>query len=104
MVKDLKSNVFKESVLDKKGLVMVDMYANWCGPCKMLAPIVDMVSENEEDVDFYKVDVDENSDLAEEYKVMTIPTLLLFKDGELMDKSIGFITKEQVLEMIEKNR
>lgn len=104
MVKDLKSNVFKESVLDKKGLVMVDMYATWCGPCKMLAPIVDMVSEGEEDVDFYKVDVDENSDLAEEYKVMTIPTLLLFKDGELMDKSIGFITKEQVLEMIEKNR
>lgn len=104
MVKVLKDDVFNEEVLNKKGIVLVDVFATWCGPCKMLSPIVDNLAEEVTDIDVAKIDVDENNEVAQKYGVMSVPTLLLFKDGELMDKSVGFQSKEQILDMIAKVR
>lgn len=104
MVKVLKDSVFNEEVLNKKGIVLVDVFATWCGPCKMLSPIVENIAEEEKDIEVAKIDVDENNEVAQNYQVMSIPTLLLFKDGELVDKSVGFQSKEQILDMIGKVR
>ncbi len=97
MVKELKEEDFNE--LKKEGLVLVDMFATWCGPCKSLAPIIDSVAE-ELNLNVVKVDVDEHEDLASEYGVMSIPTLLLFKDGELVKKNIGFMNKNDLKEWL----
>ncbi len=97
MVKELKEEDFNE--LKKEGLVLVDMFATWCGPCKNLAPIIDSVAE-ELNLNVIKVDVDKHEDLAGEYGVMSIPTLLLFKDGELVKKNTGFINKNNLIEWL----
>ncbi len=97
MVKELKEEDFNE--LKKEGLVLVDMFATWCGPCKSLAPIIDSVAE-ELNLNVVKVDVDEHEDLASQYGVMSIPTLLLFKDGELVKKNIGFMNKNDLKEWL----
>ena len=77
--------------LTKQGLTLVDFYATWCGPCKMLAPIIEELSETyQNDVQFVKVNVDEVPVLAHEYQVMTVPTLMLFKDGKPIESAKGF--------------
>ena len=90
---------FKEEVLDYKGTVLVDFYADWCGPCKMLSPVLEEIS-NETDIKICKVNVDENQALAIEYKVMSIPTLIVFKEGKKELVSVGLKSKEEILEMI----
>lgn len=97
MVKELNNEDFNE--LKKEGLVLVDMFATWCGPCKSQSPIIDSVSE-ELNLNVIKVDVDEHEDLASEYGVMSIPTLLLFKDGELVKKNVGFMSKKDLKEWL----
>lgn len=104
MVNEFKSENFKNEVLEDKGIVLVDVYATWCGPCKMLSPIVDAIAEEEKDIKVGKIDVDVNTEVAEAYQVMSIPTLLLFKNGELMEKAVGLQTKDQILAMINKVR
>ena len=101
MAKILTSEEFNEKI--SNGLVVIDFFADWCGPCKMLAPIFDEISKEMEDVAFYKVDVDQSIDKAYEYKVSSVPTVLIFKDGELVDKFVGFMPKEQILEKINLN-
>ena len=93
------NNNFKEEVLDYKGTVLVDFYAYWCGPCKMLSPVLEEIS-NETDIKICKVNVDENQALAIEYKVMSIPTLIVFKEGKKELVSVGLKSKEEILEMI----
>lgn len=93
------NNNFKEEVLDYKGTVLVDFYADWCGPCKMLSPVLEEIS-NETDIKICKVNVDENQTLAIEYKVMSIPTLIVFKEGKKELVSVGLKSKEEILEMI----
>ncbi len=83
----------------KKDKVLIDFYAEWCGPCKMLSPILEKVS-NDLKVDSYKVNVDEVEDLAREYAIMSIPTLLLFEKGELVNKHIGFMVEEELREFL----
>ena len=83
----------------KKDKVLIDFYAEWCGPCKMLSPILEKVS-NDLKVDTYKVNVDEVEDLAREYAIMSIPTLLLFEKGELVNKHIGFMVEEDLREFL----
>ena len=93
------NNNFKEEVLDYKGTVLVDFYADWCGPCKMLSPVLEEIS-NETDIKICKVNVDENQALAIEYKVMSIPNLIVFKEGKKELVSVGLKSKEEILEMI----
>ena len=98
MVKEIKENEFKEVI--KEGKVVVDCFASWCGPCRMLSPILDSVSEEIKDYKFYKLNVDEAELISEEYGIMTIPTLLVFKDGELVETSVGLKSKDEIINML----
>ena len=92
MVKQINGDEFKEVI--KEGKTVVDLFATWCGPCKMLSPVLDEISEEITTTKFYKIDVDDNEDIAREYKVMSIPTVLVFKDGELTNTIVGLKSRE----------
>lgn len=98
MVKQITDKEFDESI--KTGKVLVDFYAEWCGPCKMLSPVVDELSEELKDVNFYKLNVDESDEVVRKYSVMSIPTLLIFENGELKNTSVGFKSKDELKEML----
>ena len=93
------NNNFKSEVEDSKGLVFVDFYADWCGPCKMLSPVLEEVSE-ESNVLIVKVDVDEAGPLAAQYGIQAVPTLMLFKNGQRVDVRMGYQNKNQLLAFI----
>ena len=80
--------------------VLIDFYADWCGPCKMVSPIVDQIAEENPDILVGKVNVDDESDLAESFGVMSIPMLVVLKNGEVANKSVGVQPKEKILEML----
>ena len=84
---------FKEEVLEAKGKVLLDFWAAWCGPCRMISPMVDAIAAENGDIKVGKVNVDEEQELALEFEIMSIPTLILFKDGKLVDRSVGVIPK-----------
>lgn len=90
----LSADAFQKEVLDHKGVVLVDFYAEWCGPCKMVAPILDELAAARTDVKFVKVNVDENGDLAGQYSVFSIPAFLIFKDGVVKGQFVGAQSKE----------
>ena len=83
-----------------KGLILVDFFATWCGPCKMLSPVLEQL----DGIDIVKIDVDESPELAKKEGILSIPTLLLFNDGELKARQTGFMPKEEIEEWIEKNK
>jgi len=92
---------FNELVIDAKGLVLVDFFATWCGPCKMLAPILEQVAEEMDGkITIAKLDIDECMELAQEYGIMSVPTMILFKEGAEVARNIGFRGKPQIIEMI----
>ena len=102
MVLDVNRDNFDEEVLNFVGRVLVDFWAEWCGPCMMLSPLVDEVSDELDDVKFCKVNCDEARDLALEYGIMTIPNLLLFENGELINQSVGYIEKQDIIDFVTK--
>ena len=89
---------FEKEVLNSEKPVLIDFYADWCGPCKMQSPIVDKIADERTDVKVGKINVDENSNLAEKYGVMSIPTLLIIKNGEISSQFVGLTPKEKIEE------
>ena len=88
----------------KEGITLVDFYADWCGPCKMIAPFVEQVAQEVSGAKVAKVDVDKAQATAQKFNVMSIPTLIVFKDGEVIDQKMGFMTKEQIEALIDQAR
>ncbi len=91
---------FEKIIHESSKPVLVDFWATWCGPCRMLAPVLEEVAEERQDITVCKVDVDEERELALEYGISSIPTLLVFKNGEVVKKSIGVISKEEMLALL----
>lgn len=98
---EIKSNDFDEKIKNSSKKVIVDCYAEWCGPCKMLSPIIDQLADEIESCDFYKLNVDESGDIAQKYGIMSIPTLLIFEEGKLKDTLVGFRSKEELKSIVE---
>lgn len=84
------SSSFENEVLNASGTVLVDFFATWCGPCKMLSPVLERVADKHSDIKVVKVDVDKAPDLASRYGVMGVPTMIVFKDGQISTKSVGY--------------
>ena len=91
---------FQEEVLNSNKPVLLDFWAPWCGPCRMVVPIVEEIAEEREDIVVGKVNVDEQPELAQEFRVVSIPTLVVIKDGKVVKQSAGAKPKEEILEMI----
>ena len=89
---------FTQEVLNSDKPVIVDFWATWCGPCKMLAPVLSQIAEEREDIKVGKVNIDEEPELAVEFRVVSIPTVMLFKDGKSIQTEIGYRSKEQLME------
>ena len=90
--------------LSKNHLALVDFWATWCGPCRMMAPVIDELAEEMPDVVFAKVNVDENPDLAMDLGIQAIPTMILYRDGEIVERVIGVSAKDALKEIIDKAR
>lgn len=99
-VKVFNEENFESEVLDYEGTVIVDFYATWCGPCKVMSGIIDEIAEELEDVKVGKIDVDESSTIASDYDIMSIPTIIIFKDGEVVKTFVGVTDKEEIKEAV----
>lgn len=97
---EVNENNFQEEVLNSQTKVLVDFNADWCGPCKMIRPALDKYAEEHENVKIVSINVDDNSDLAKEYNVFSIPCLVLIKDGKEINRSVGLISNTQIEELI----
>lgn len=98
---EVTSQNFEEEVLKSEKPVLIDFYATWCGPCKILSPIVEEAAKEKENVKFVKIDIDKTEDIAMQYQVMSIPTLVLIQNGEEKDRVVGILDKNQILDFIE---
>ena len=100
MLINLKEENYEDLI--KEGLVVVDFFATWCGPCKMIGPVLEELS-NELDIKVVKVDVDEHLEIAKNFAIMSVPTILIYKNNKIVDKLIGFMPKDELKEKIMKN-
>jgi thioredoxin 1 len=98
MVKEIEEKDFDE--VTKEGKVLVDCFATWCGPCKMLSPVIDKLADEKKDISFYKLDVDNALEVSKKYGIMSIPTLLYFIDGNLVESIVGLRSKSELEEII----
>ncbi len=92
----ITKNNFSAEVLKAKGTVLIDFWASWCGPCRMLSPIIDEVAAAHPQVKIGKINIDEQQELAQEYGIMSIPTLMVFKNGQKVNESIGLTSRETI--------
>jgi thioredoxin 1 len=92
---------FKQEVLDHEGAVLVDFWATWCGPCRVLHPVLEEIAAERDDVKIVSIDIDENSGIAAQYEVLSIPTMILFKDGQMQNRMVGAMPKRKLLKELE---
>ena len=95
---------FASDVLEAKELVVVDFYADWCGPCKMMAPIIDELANQYTDVKIGKLNVDDSPQTSKNYRVMSIPTILLIKNGQVVESIVGLVSKAQLVDKINAHK
>ena len=104
MVQEINADIFDMEVVSNDGVTVVDFFANWCGPCRKLSPILeDVERELENRVKFTKIDTDENIEIAKKYQVSGLPTLLVFKNGEVIERMVGLMPKSTIITNIEKH-
>lgn len=96
----ITDNNFDEEVLNYDGKVLLDFYANWCGPCKMMSPIIDQIAEEKDNIKVGKVNVDDNQKLSVKYNVMSIPTIILFESGNAIKSFIGVRDKQEIIQAL----
>ena len=96
----ITKNNFQEEVINSKKPVLLDFWASWCGPCRMVSPIVDEIAQERPDVKVCKVNVEEQRELAAAFKVMSIPTLVVMKEGKIVNRAMGARPKDQILELL----
>ncbi|PIP15306.1 thioredoxin [Candidatus Roizmanbacteria bacterium CG22_combo_CG10-13_8_21_14_all_35_9] len=101
-VTQINKDSFQAEVLDQKGIVFVDFYADWCGPCKMTGPILEELAKEKKEMKFVKVNVDENPELTSQYQIFSIPTFVVFKEGKMVSQFVGGHSKEGFLREINK--
>ena len=99
VIENTKQN-YEAEVMQSDKPVLIDFWASWCGPCQMLSPVVDEIGEEKSDIKVCKVNVDEQQDLAMQFRVMSIPMLVVMKNGQETNRSIGVISKEEILELL----
>ena len=97
MAKIINTSQFRGSVEENQGVVVVDFFATWCGPCKMLAPVF------ENDATFLKVDIDQSLELAQQFRISTVPTMMIFKDGKPVETLVGFMPKERIVQKVKSH-
>lgn len=101
-VKHFTTQNFEEEVLKSDKTVLVDFWAAWCGPCQMIAPVIEEIAQEFDDIVVGKVDVDSNSELAMKYSVLSIPTIYVFKNGEVVARHIGLASREEIVALLGK--
>ncbi|PIR66562.1 MAG: thioredoxin [Parcubacteria group bacterium CG10_big_fil_rev_8_21_14_0_10_36_14] len=103
MLKDVTTKNFKREVLEATRPVLIDFYAEWCGPCKMMSPVVDEIAEEmKKDLKVFKINIEKEEDLASKYGIMSIPTFLIFKKGKVIEQIMGAMAKDRLEKTIKK--
>lgn len=102
-VEELSEKEFNETLASSKNIVVIDFFAEWCMPCVMMSPVIEEISERFKNVKFAKINIDENSSLASKFKVMSIPTLIIFKNGKEVERMIGSQQAEVIEEKLKKH-
>ena len=102
MLNHIGDQNFTNEVLNRKGVVVVDFYATWCAPCKMLSPVLEELQGELTEAKIFKIDVDKNPEVSNKYGIQSIPTIMIFKDGAQIDKKVGFTPKDTLREAIEE--
>ena len=97
---NVNDNNYTEEVLNSEKKILIDFWADWCGPCKMIGPVIEDIANENPDIKVVKINVDNNEKLATKYQIMSIPTLLVVQNGEVINKSVGLISKSEIQNLI----
>lgn len=104
MAREINFDEYNNEVLTSDKLVLIDFFATWCGPCKMLAPVFEQAGEEmKNDATFLKVDIDQSLEIAQQFRISTVPTMMIFKDGKAVESLVGFMPKEAIVQKVKSH-